>query len=349
MHSDLSFLLLVSVLFATFSALLTRGYIELSPRFNLLDIPNERSLHQTPVSRGGGIIFSLLSGIGFLFFYSDLLKFQFLIGVICAWGIAAVGFLDDKIRLPAKARLIVHFILSFLAISTFESSFWSEFFFGFPSWILLLAGVFYLVWMTNLYNFMDGVDGISSVQCIFVSSVMAILCWMHHFSALSLVFSILTACVLGFLIFNWSPAKVFMGDAGSGYLGFLLGFLSLISCERGAVSLPVFFLLMSVYFADSGLTLVKRILEGKSPVQAHREHLYQKLVMGGWSHRQVSLFLLILNFFCAGIVFWIDHQALDLLSTWGLSLVAILFWIGLGLAVPAFWSKSQSRYLKGSP
>ena len=162
------------------------------------------------------------------------------------------------------------------------------------SWWGSGVAVIGVVWMINLYNFMDGIDGLAGVEAVTVSAVAAILLWSQ---ALDLVTSclLLAAAVLGFLFWNWPPAKIFMGDVGSGFLGFVFAVLAIWSGKSGAVPLLIWLLLLGVFIVDATVTLVKRVARGEKLYEAHRSHVYQLAVQAGYSHKQVTLTVLLIN------------------------------------------------------
>jgi Fuc2NAc and GlcNAc transferase len=179
---------------------------------------------------------------------------------------------------------------------------------GFPSQILLfdqtintgivgsILGVIYLMWLLNLFNFMDGTDGIAASEAIFVCLAGAIL--NHHVlsginhSAAAVV---LAASIFGFLLYNWSPAEIFMGDVGSGYLGIAIGGLSLMAAKQQHEILWLWIILLGVFVSDATVTLIRRLLRKQKPHVAHRSHAYQHLAIRFDSHAKVSLFVLAIN------------------------------------------------------
>jgi len=272
-----------------------------SHRFSQMDIPNERSSHQTPTPRGGGIAFVATSLVGFLLLLlinnldnADVLA-------LCGAGIivAIAGHLDDRRKISgATVRLVVHAIGAIILIVGI----------GFPSQISLfdrtvntgtigsILGVLYLVWLLNLFNFMDGTDGIAASEAIFVLLAGAIL--NHHVltginhSAAALI---LAASIFGFLLYNWSPAEIFMGDVGSGYLGIAIGGLSLMAAKQQPELLWVWIILLGVFVSDATITLIRRLLGKQKPHVAHRSHAYQHLAIRFNSHTKISLVVLAVN------------------------------------------------------
>jgi Fuc2NAc and GlcNAc transferase len=204
--------------------------------------------------------------------------------------IAVVGFLDDRLGLPSGLRLLVQIGAGCLAVLALG-----------PVRELALAGwrlplgpfalpvtVLGLVWLTNLYNFMDGIDGLAAGHTLVVTGMATLLFAGTGAPDLRFVTSALAAVTLGFLPWNWAPARIFMGDVGSLFLGFILGVLGLAGVAAGAVTVPGWTLLMGVFVFDATVTLVRRMLRGERLDAAHRRHAYQRAVQSGWSHGTVA-------------------------------------------------------------
>ena len=283
------------------SAITTRQLVANSHRLSTLDIPNERSSHLTPTPRGGGIAFVATSLVGFLLLLlNNSLDTAEILALCCAGAIVAIaGHLDDRQQISGvMVRLIFHALGAIILIVGI----------GFPSQISLfdqtvnagvigsILGVLYLVWLLNLFNFMDGTDGIAASEAIFVCVAGAILNF-HvlsdiNFSAPAIV---LAASTFGFILYNWSPAKIFMGDVGSGYLGIAVGGLSLMAAKQQHDLLWVWIILLAVFVSDATITLIRRLLRKQKPHVAHRSHAYQHLAIRFNSHAKVSLLVLAVN------------------------------------------------------
>ncbi len=259
---------------------------------DMLDQPNKRSSHKTPTPRGGGLGFSalLLTSIGLLlvmFPESQNIWIGLLGGGVL---IASIGWLDDRWNLSAKLRIVVHLGAAAWAV------YWLG---GLPQLELGLAtlplgtsgavlAIVAVVWSTNLYNFMDGVDGMAGSQAVLVGTTTAILAAALGHPDLAIASGIMAASVGGFLVWNWPPAKIFMGDCGSGLLGFFIAVLAIASESRGATPLLVWVILMNVFLVDATATLLRRIFLGEPWYEAHCDHAYQQAVRVGLSHSQVT-------------------------------------------------------------
>lgn len=252
----------------------------LSDKFasHLQDVPNARSLHSTPVPRTGGI--SLLAGImgGWAWLYSTL-SWWVLLPLLLLF---AISLLDDMLSLPVRQRLTAQLIAAAMLVG--GSGIYLQQ--GMAITVLLLL---FTVWMTNLYNFMDGSDGLAGGMALCGFGVYGIAAWLTHNPALAALNLTISAAAAAFLYYNFHPAKVFMGDAGSIPLGFLAAAMGLLGWQQGswAAWFPV--LVFSPFIADASVTLIKRTLRGVRVTEAHREHYYQRLVQLGWSHRNVAL------------------------------------------------------------
>ena len=274
---------------------------ELFRRFSLkrsiLDIPNERSSHATPVPRGGGILVVILSLAVYVIaaaYYHNSISFGFLIG---ATLVAAISLADDLVSIPFFIRLAVHMVAAAVLIYDIGSltaihlpMTGRDISFG-------LAGpavtVFWLVWMINSYNFMDGIDGIAGTQALVAAGGWMVIGYNVETQAVMVFCASVAASVAGFLLHNWSPARIFMGDVGSAFLGFTFGAIPLlIARESHFDSGWLFAIAITIlwpFLFDTVYTLLRRTVKGERLWEAHRSHLYQRLVAAGYSHRAVSL------------------------------------------------------------
>ncbi|WP_404940959.1 MraY family glycosyltransferase [Pseudomonas danubii] len=305
---------------------------------SLMDIPNNRSSHSVPTPRGGGvaIVLSFLVASPFLTFFVDM-PWPY---IWALWGagalIAVIGFLDDHGHIAARWRLLAHFSASIWALA------WLG---GLPpvkllgvdfnlSWIGHFFAVFYLVWMLNLYNFMDGIDGIASVQAVSACLGACVIYWLSGDVSLIWMPLLLAVAVLGFLYWNFPPARIFMGDAGSGFLGLILGLFSLQAAWTSSRFLWVWLILLGVFIVDSTFTLARRLLRGDKVYEAHRSHAYQFASRQFGRHLPVTLAVMVINVFwllpiamCVGL-FDLDGSMGMVLAYVPLVLLAIRFHAG---------------------
>jgi Fuc2NAc and GlcNAc transferase len=301
--SGSTFLLLALPAGFAATTLLTYWFMRIGLRKGVLDIPNRRSSHSSPVPRGGGVAVVITFSV-FLYVYSGIVdapsynsvwKSLLYGGLI----VATVGFIDDLNHIPARWRFLAHLSAAFLALSLLPSL---------PSIIIFgvtldlgAFGYFFfgvsLVWFANLFNFMDGIDGIAGVEAITVLGGAALILFIGDQGVWPILFSYLVCCVAGFLVWNWPPAKVFMGDACSGFLGFMLGLLAIVTTIEGSMNLWTWLILCGVFVVDATTTLIRRMVQGENWYEAHKSHAYQILCRRFASHQKVSIGVIIINLF----------------------------------------------------
>lgn len=259
----------------------------------ILDIPNERSSHQIPTPRAGGlgIILTFILSLVWLGWFN--LLDQKLVVALFGGGlaVAAIGFCDDVYHVKPRWRILVHILAALWAvywIGGFSSVDIGEWHFPLH-WLGAFLAVFAIVWCINFYNFMDGIDGLAGTEGIFVSLVSGLFLWGSGHFLLAILMWFLAAANAGFIVWNWSPAKIFLGDAGSGFLGFVFGTIGLYTANQGFLEIAFWWILLAVFLCDATFTLLKRICQGKRWYSAHREHAYQDLISQGANHRQVTL------------------------------------------------------------
>lgn len=240
-----------------------------------VDRPNERSLHAGAVPRTGGI--AILCGIAGTAAFIDGAA---LAALAIALALALLSFVDDRHGLPAGVRLAAHLAAAAGIVLGFapEASLW-----------VLPAAVLAIAWMTNLYNFMDGANGLAGGMAVIGFSLYAVVLAAAGESAPALLAAATAASAAVFLCFNFDPARVFLGDAGSVPLGFLAGALGWIGWREGVWPFWFPFVAFAPFVADASVTLVRRALRGERVWRAHREHHYQRLIRMGWSHRRTAL------------------------------------------------------------
>jgi Fuc2NAc and GlcNAc transferase len=269
----------------------------------LLDIPNARSSHSTPTPRGGGlsiVVVMLLSALAGTELYPDQSGLCYLLA-LTGFAYAVLGWLDDHFDLSSLVRFVVQILLACGAVGWLMTAGGMALPWHVPTYQLLPVAVLWVVWMANLYNFMDGIDGIAAIEALVLSATSAAWFGAAGADGLMLIALAMAGSSLGFLGWNWSPARIFMGDAGSVALGALFAMIALIGSSRYAIPVAAFIILYAVFLVDTTLTLLKRIVRGEKWWQAHRSHYYQRAVQSGWSHGQVSGAVLIINIVLAGL------------------------------------------------
>lgn len=265
----------------------------------LIDVPNDRSSHTVSTPRGGGIAIVVSSVVAMGFMAAAGAVSTNLVVALGGGGmaVAVIGFFDDRSSLPAGTRLVVHF----------AASAWAVAWVGYVD-VLEVGGavirlgvlgyalsVVTIVWFLNIFNFMDGIDGIAASEALFISVAAVV------FSArlglprpTAAVGIIVGAATAGFLIRNWPPARIFMGDVGSGYLGFIIAVLALANGRRIPSVLWTWLIVAGVFVVDSTVTLIRRMLRGERLSMAHRTHAYQILARKT-SHATVTIAVIVIN------------------------------------------------------
>lgn len=276
---------------------------------NIVDVPNQRSSHSVPTPRGGGMAIVLSFLLALLAVW--LLGWVSLELTVALFGagllVALIGFLDDHGHVPARWRLLVHFLAATWGL------YWLG---GMPvlaigetsivlGWLGGVLGAFYLVWLLNLYNFMDGIDGIAGVEAVTSCLSAVLICAVMGSWQAALMPALLAMAALGFLAWNFPPAKIFMGDAGSGFLGLMLGMLSLHMAWVEPQLFVSWLVLLGVFLVDASVTLVRRLLRGEKLYQAHRSHAYQYASRKYGHHLPVTLAVAAINlFWLAPLAIW---------------------------------------------
>lgn len=324
MESLMNHLLLLAPVVAVLALLLTWLLRRYALARSIIDMPTARSSHTIPTPRGGGvaIVISFLISLPLLLMW-DVVASNTLWALLGAGVlIAVIGFLDDHGHIAARWRLLGHFSAAAWVL------YWLG---GFPgltifgvtisvSWIGNVLAAFYLVWMLNLYNFMDGIDGLASIEALSTCLGVCFIYWLAGYEGLIWLPFLLSMAVLGFLFWNFPPARIFMGDAGSGFLGMILGGLSLQAAWHSTDLLWVWLILLGVFIVDATFTLFRRLLNGCKVYEAHRSHAYQFASRRVGSHLPVTLSILAIN------VFWLLPIALCV------ALFGLEGWVGVLIA-----------------
>jgi len=277
---------------------------------NILDIPNTRSSHHTPTPRGGGlaIISAFLLSVCFYSLNSKLSLSEFFAFAVGGSLVAGIGMMDDIADVSAGLRFLFHCLAVVLGL------FWLggvpptaiSFISSPPILVINFMAALFLVWLLNLFNFMDGIDGLAAVEASSVALGAALILstkteasrdvWLLIFFAFS---------CLGFLYWNWPPARIFMGDVGSGFLGYTIGILMVLTVRSGTMTLPAWIILLGAFLVDATVTLTSRILAGEQWYAAHCSHAYQCAARRFKSHKKVTLVVLIINIFWLLPMAWV--------------------------------------------
>lgn len=268
---------------------------------SLMDIPNARSSHSVPTPRGGGvaIVVTFLGALCLMYAAGRLSSEDFVAVAGAASLVAIIGFMDDHGHIAARWRLLGHFFAALWALA------WLG---GLPAismfgqvidlgWAGFALAALYLVWMLNLYNFMDGIDGIAGVEAVTVCVGACVLYALGGDVGMMGAVLLLAGCAAGFLLWNFPPAKIFMGDAGSGFLGIVLGILSLQAASASFDYFWGWLILLGVFIVDATFTLFRRLLRGEKVYEGHRSHAYQFASRRYAKHLPVTLAVGLINLF----------------------------------------------------
>jgi Fuc2NAc and GlcNAc transferase len=279
-------------------------------RRDVVDHPGERRAHAVPTPRGGGlaIVITVLAGVaigGALGWIRPSLAAALIIG---GSGIAIVSWLDDIYQLSIGTRLVVQTLASAGALAciggvSHVSVGPSIHNLGVAGNLVIIAG---MVWLTNLYNFMDGSDGLAALEAIMVALAGAIIMPLYTPEARYLAL-LLAAASAGFFYWNRPPATVFMGDVGSCFIGFYFGVLVIDAKTSSAMPLTVWVILLGVFVTDASLTLIRRMVSGKRWTEGHRTHAYQRLLKAGWTERQILIPVAVINLGLMGIAWTVSR------------------------------------------
>ena len=267
---------------------ITGWFLSFALRREILDLPNHRSSHSVPTPRGGGVSFVCVFALAVLgLLAAKALPFREAIAVGGAMPVAAVGYWDDLKGVSQGLRLLVHLAAALWAVIWLGGAHGLE---SIPNgWLFASIATLGLVWLVNLTNFMDGIDGLAGVEAITTAGACCVLIASKGaFNGVALLFALLAAAVSGFLVWNWPPARIFMGDVGSGFLGFALGAVALAACRQGGLSIWSVLILLGVFVIDSTWTLGYRVLRGERWYAPHRTHAYQHAALR-WGHRNTTL------------------------------------------------------------
>lgn len=294
----------------------------------LLDHPNHRSSHTIPTPRGGGIIFWLLWLFvlvigGYFQLWPMHIVWIFLPGALL---IGLVGYLDDHFNLRRRWRLLAQFIAATIAMLTLGVL--SHINLGIIilhlGWGEILLAIFAVIWSINLFNFMDGMDGMASLEALFIFGIGGLLLWLAQGKDLAILSWVVAASVAGFFMWNMPRAKIFMGDAGSTFLGFLVPVFALAGEKLYGVPALSWLILYSVFCFDASVTLVRRILAGHQWYKPHRLHAFQRLHISGWTHADVLRGLFVLNLFISTGVILAYIQPRLLIVWLGISVITLV-------------------------
>jgi len=293
---DLALLAAISAGAGLIACLGTRALVPLLRRAAVLDRPNERSSHAAPTPRGGGIavvaaiLVAWLALIG-----AGAVAPRLIVICVSALLLAAVSWLDDLTDLSPAGRLLAQLVavgLGMLAVVPEGPVF--------QGWLLpaldAVAAALLWLWFVNLFNFMDGIDGIAASEGVFIACSGALLSLVYGQASDALAAGMaFSAASLGFLLWNWPPATIFMGDVGSGYLGYVIAVIAVAATRDNPAAVWIWLILGGVFFVDATVTLLRRAVRRERLHEAHRCHAYQRLAQRWGSHRRITVAVILLN------------------------------------------------------
>lgn len=288
-----------------------------------MDHPNARSLHDTPTPRIGGL--GIMAGVAVASVW--LADAAVLPVVLGAFALAGVSLADDVRGLPVRVRFLAHFVAAAGCL----------FALGLTGW-MLLAGTLAVVWMTNLYNFMDGSNGLAGGMAVIGFGALALAAWRGDAPALAALCAAIAVAALAFLRFNFPSARLFMGDAGSIPLGFLAATLGILGARQGVWPWAFPLLVFSPFIADASVTLIRRALAGEKVWQAHRSHYYQRVILLGASHRQIAWAAWGLMGVMAGLA-WISLAVPQLLA--GVLILSAILYASIFIVIDSRWRQTH--------
>jgi Fuc2NAc and GlcNAc transferase len=314
--TQIQLVLLLVVLSGGASLLMTGIMRRFALRNEVLDRPNERSSHSIPTPRGGGVAVLLASALG--------IALSQLLGVVDAREaltlgsgmlvLGIVGWADDRNGVKPRARLAIHFAIALWTVYMLG---------GLPSVQMgraslalgalgYVLGTLGIAWSINLFNFMDGIDGLAGSQALLIFGTAAVLLFLRGDYSLATIPAILAATSAGFLAWNWPPAKIFMGDVGSGAIGYLIAGLAVAAENNRSVPLLSFAIIYGVFICDATVTLIRRLARGDRVTEAHRDHAYQRLTRAWGNHASVTACAAAITFLLAivGVVGTLNQRLL---------------------------------------
>lgn len=261
-------------------------YLGLARRWRIVDTPNERSSHRLPTPHGGGtaLLLAFASGLTLAALQGTNWSWDYLWVSLVALLLMGLGIVDDLLGLSVRLRLPLYalacLLVAWILLAPVQ---------GLGAVIGLAAVALAMLWLVNLYNFMDGIDGIAAGQCLLACGAAALLSWRNGAADYALFCLLLGASQLGFLVWNWPPARLFMGDAGSIPTGFLLAGLAVVGVVDDRLGLPAWLVLLAIFIVDASWTLLWRVVTGQPFTRPHRLHAYQRLSSHWSSHLRVDL------------------------------------------------------------
>jgi UDP-N-acetylmuramyl pentapeptide phosphotransferase/UDP-N-acetylglucosamine-1-phosphate transferase len=292
----IGFLIILSFFFSFLGTFIVKYF---AAKKNIMDIPNIRSSHVQPTPRGGGLAISLawFVGIIVLLLFRRIPESLFA-SLLCGIPITLIGLVDDIVTISPKLRLLVQLIFASLAVYFLQGLNFIDLGFAILDVPLLfnILAVLGIVWFINLFNFLDGIDGYISTEIIFI-------CLGASLVTGTKLPLLLAAATSGFLILNWQPAKIFMGDVGSTFLGFTIAIFLIYYQNANESSVIIWLMLSSLFWYDATITLIRRWRNHEQLSKAHKKHAYQRIIQYGFSHQKTVIYSVFINVPILGLTF----------------------------------------------
>ncbi|MBL7480031.1 MraY family glycosyltransferase [Legionella bononiensis] len=320
--------IILSLILVIASAILTNLFFIFAKNTRLIDKPNERNLHAKPTVRGGGVIFIGLSLITWLLisYNNDTLANEQIIFLSSIFIIATISFFDDLFSLSVKFRFLIQCLIALTISLTIQPEKLDFILFSISSVYIIVPFIFIsVIGAINHFNFMDGLDGFCASQAIFLLITYALFFFIQGALLYQEYCTILTLCLLGFLVFNFPPAKIFMGDIGSASLGLITFCLALIAQEQYNIPIIYWFMLNLIFLFDSIITLLRRMIKKEHWIAPHKKHAYQRLKQFGVNSRIILFGQIVINLFFFVLVLLLQNQLLNLIVVLIVQLSSLMF------------------------
>lgn len=284
---------IIAFLLSFFGVLLFKKF---ALKFKFVAVPNERSLHKKETPQGGGIIISLivLSFIFYLYLSGDMQENEFFAIFMGGLILSVIGFLDDILEINAGVRLIIQILVASWSLYLLGGIPYTDFFSSIPEVYIIVnfIAIVIFVWFVNAFNFIDGIDGLASSNAFFFSiSIGGYFLW-QKIEPYGSVLIVLAAASLAFLFFNWPQAKIFLGDAGSNFFGYIFGIILLITVKKENISIWTWLIIFTYLITDTTTTTILRMFLVKGWYHTHRSHAYQNLARVLENHKFVTQLIL---------------------------------------------------------
>lgn len=322
--------IILSVFFVVLSAFLSKAYCRFVQNTRLMDKPNERSMHVIPTARGGGIVFIGLSvlSVPFVCYAAQTSLWEVSIFILSIVLLAAISFLDDLYHLSARSRFLVQCIVAGLISLFMKPDVLDFLFFSLTNSYLIVVFLFLaILWAINHFNFMDGLDGFCASQALFLFAAYSVLFSVHNAVMYQDFCLIFISTLLGFLIYNFPPARLFMGDIGSATLGLITFSIAVIAQQKYQIPLIYWFILNGLFLFDATVTLLRRIINKEQWSAPHKKHAYQRLKQLGISNHAILLGQIVLNglFFALILLLQRNIMSFDLVLAIQITCILIIY------------------------